>query len=94
MSSINIRKNSIESSIDEIREMMAKITLKYKKNKNNSFFNDNVLDVDTKLANGFSYPIYPNVSHGESMYNDIRKYLLSKKLKTYRADYPNYILDA
>ena len=41
MSSINIRKNSIESSIDEIREMMAKITLKYKKNKNNSFFNDN-----------------------------------------------------
>ena len=28
------------------------------------------------------------------MYNDIRKYLLSKKLKTYRADYPNYILDA
>ena len=28
------------------------------------------------------------------MYNDIRKYLLSKKLKTYRADYPPYFLDA
>ena len=39
-------------------------------------------------------PIYPSFAHGETMYNDILKYLLSKILKTYRADYPSYFLDA
>jgi len=46
-----------------------------------------------KINNGHRYLIYPSVTHGETMYNDIRKYLLSKKLKTYREDYPSYIRD-
>ena len=38
---------------------------------------------------------YKEFDSNETMYNDIRKYLLSKKkLKTYRADYPSYFLDA
>ena len=52
------------------------------------------MDVEMKIKNGYRYPIYPNVAHGDTMYNDIRNYLISKKNKSYRANYSYYIDNA
>lgn len=52
------------------------------------------ISVDDKIRNGFNYPIYPNVAHGDTMYKDIRQYLISRKNSAYISDYPNYIINS
>ena len=50
-------------------------------------------DTEAKLSEGFPYPIYPNVSHLDSMYYDIRKYLILSLNNKNKSDYPDYILN-
>ena len=57
----------------------------YKENlKYNSFQN--------KVANGYSYPIYPKVEYGDNMYLYIKEYLISRKENRHKYAYPNYVI--
>ena len=73
----DLNKATISSNvINELKEMFSNITLKYKniKTKKVSYIFE---DIEIKLQKGYWYPIYPNVPHGDTMYNDIKKYLIS-----------------
>ena len=63
-----------------MNQTITNITLKYKNiNKKEVLYESE--DVDKKIQKGYRYPIYPNVAQGDTMYNDIRNYLISKKNK-------------
>lgn len=75
--------------------MIKKIILKYRNNKD-KLIKNNILNmsIDDKIKNGFNYPIYQNVANGDSMYKDIREYLICRKNRAYISDYPSYILNS
>ena len=72
--------------------MIKKIIVKYRNNKD-KLIKNNILNmsIDDKIKNGFNYPIYQNLANGDSMYKDIREYLISRKNRAYISDYPSYI---
>ena len=66
----NANINTISyNNIKELTKMIANITLKYK-NINKKEVSYESEDVDTKIQKGYRYPIYPNVIHGDTMYNE------------------------
>ena len=71
--------------------MIKKVVINNKKNLNNIKFESIPYTVEDKIKRGYKYPIYPNVQNGDTIYNDIRLYLINRNNKSYRALYPKYI---
>ena len=53
------------NNINELTKMITNITLK--KNKIIKEVSYESMDVEMKIKNGYRYPIYPNVAHGDTM---------------------------